>query len=76
MVKTITTIEKLHNLAVGESMTYMVGTGSWSGNPMNRAIVSWCSVAQETENYVFYQKLLSRNEEKIGTFEYMVKRVK
>lgn len=70
------TVKKLCLLKVGEKAVYMRGTTRWSGEYHNREVRDWCSEAIKSGCYRFFQRLMYRDSFGIGTFEYLVERIK
>lgn len=70
------TISDLCNMEPGESVIYMTGPTSWSGNIRNIEIKRWCERAHKTGRYIFTQRLLDRDQYGYGKFDYIVKRLR
>lgn len=69
------TINDLCSLEPGDSMVYMTGKTDWSGNIRNMEIFRWCERAHKIGGYVFTQRLLDRDKNGYGKFDYIVKRI-
>ena len=67
--------EKISEMPVGETYTYIQSDTSWSGDIRLRKLVKFFQEIRETGEFVMTQKLVSRDVHGRGTFDYMIKRI-
>lgn len=67
--------EKINEMPVGETYTYLRSDTSWSGDIRLRKLVKFFQEIKETGEFVLTQRLVNRDQNGRGTFDYMIKRV-
>lgn len=67
--------EKINEMPVGETYIYLRSDTSWSGDIRLRKLVKFFQEIKETGEFVMTQKLVKRDIQGRGTFDYMIKRI-
>jgi UDP:flavonoid glycosyltransferase YjiC (YdhE family) len=69
-------IKRLCLLKKGGKMVYITSITGWTSKYENRDLFKWCLEACRSGDYRFTQKLIGRDAEGVGTFNYIVERIK